>query len=326
MKLHEYEALFREAIIATAQEKGIREIYIEKDYWVTFALYTLYNNEIGKSTIFKGGTALLKCYGMIERFSEDIDLVVLRKQGDTGNQLKNKIKKISRCISTVLPESQIQGITNKFGKIYKTAHSYNKSFSGYFGQIKDNIIVEATWLGHYEPYKKRSVSTFIYEIMYKHNQHEIIEECNLAPFEVLALDPKRTLCEKIMSLVRFSYTQYPIADLGNKIRHMYDIHLMLKDDNLSNFFMSNEFPEILLTVAEDDVVSFNKNNQWLKNHPSSALIFSKTDESWYELKTVYLNTFQDLVFGEVPDEKEILYTLHKIANRLRTIKWEITIA
>ena len=81
-----------------------------------------FQNEIGKTTVFKGGTALSKCFHLIERFSEDIDLVVLRKENETGNQLKTKIKKISNCVSNVLPEIEIEGITNKLGMIRKTAH------------------------------------------------------------------------------------------------------------------------------------------------------------------------------------------------------------
>jgi len=104
MRLHENKELFQNAVVATSQQKGIREIYIEKDYWITFALYNIFKNEIGKETVFKGGTALSKCFGLIQRFSEDIDLVVLRKENETGNQLKNKIKKISNSISNVLPE------------------------------------------------------------------------------------------------------------------------------------------------------------------------------------------------------------------------------
>lgn len=56
MKLHENKELFQDAITATSQQKGIPEIYIEKDYWVTIALHAIFNNEIGKETVFKGGT------------------------------------------------------------------------------------------------------------------------------------------------------------------------------------------------------------------------------------------------------------------------------
>jgi len=161
MRLHENKQLFQDALIATSQQKGIPEIYVEKDYWVSFALFHIFNNEIGKETIFKGGTALSKCFGLIQRFSEDIDLVVFRKESETGNQLKTKIKKISNCVSIFLPEIEIEGITNKMGMIRKTAHSYQRLFKGHFMQIRDNIIIESTWLGNFEPYTKAKVSSFI---------------------------------------------------------------------------------------------------------------------------------------------------------------------
>lgn len=69
MKLHRNEELFRDAVRITAQKMNLPTIYIEKDYWVTFALYEIFHSEIGKDIIFKGGTALSKCYRIIERFS-----------------------------------------------------------------------------------------------------------------------------------------------------------------------------------------------------------------------------------------------------------------
>lgn len=62
MKLHENKQLFRQAVQFTAQQKNILDIYIEKDYWVTYALHTIFNNPIGAETAFKGGTALSKCF------------------------------------------------------------------------------------------------------------------------------------------------------------------------------------------------------------------------------------------------------------------------
>lgn len=69
MKLHENKELFQDVIIATSQQLGIKEIYIEKDYWVRFALFHIFKNDIGKETVFKGGTALSKCFELIQRFS-----------------------------------------------------------------------------------------------------------------------------------------------------------------------------------------------------------------------------------------------------------------
>ncbi|WP_262492807.1 nucleotidyl transferase AbiEii/AbiGii toxin family protein [Paenimyroides marinum] len=283
----------------------------------------MFKNDIGKETVFKGGTALSKCFGMIQRFSEDIDLVVLRNESETGNQLKTKIKKISKCVSNVLPEIEIEGITNKLGMIRKTAHSYTKTFTGNYGQVQDNIIVESTWLGNFEPYTTANVSSFIYEMMLQNNQQSLIDEYRMNPFEVLVLNPKRTLCEKIMSLVRFSQTQEPITDLRNKIRHTYDIHLMLKDENLKSFFQSDDFETMLLRVATDDITSFKNNNAWLANHPTTAIIFSDTTDTWNKIKDIYTGSFSELVFGTLPSETDILKTLSTVADRLKPIEWNI---
>jgi predicted nucleotidyltransferase component of viral defense system len=322
MKLHENIELYKDAITATAQQMGIAEIYVEKDYWVTLALYNIFSSEVGSQAVFKGGTALSKCYKTIDRFSEDIDMVILKSGNESGNQLKNKIKKISKVVSGVIPEIDVPGITNKFGMIRKTAHSYQKNFDGQFGQVRDNIILESTWLGSFEPYTTAMVSSFVTDMMNKTGQSALIAEYNLQPFQVQVLSKERTLCEKIMSLVRFSFTENPIVDLNNKVRHIYDIHKLLADIEMKDFFISERFESMLLTVANDDVISF-KNNDWLANHPSTALIFSDTNNTWNEIKNTYLSTFSDLVYGELPTEEDILITLSQVSERLKHINWTI---
>ncbi|MHC5310560.1 nucleotidyl transferase AbiEii/AbiGii toxin family protein [Myroides sp. LJL116] len=97
MKLHLDRKRFQEAIAITAQEKGILPIYVEKDYWVTYVLKLIFTDAKLKSyTVFKGGTALSKCFDIIKRFSEDIDLTILVNEGETDNELKRKIRAISK--------------------------------------------------------------------------------------------------------------------------------------------------------------------------------------------------------------------------------------
>ena len=161
MRLHENEKLFIQSVKYTAQLRGIKDIYIEKDYWVTYALHVIFNSEAATYAVFKGGTALSKCYGIIERFSEDIDMVVLNEDGDSGNQLKKKLKKLSKVIEAVLPEIEVAEITNKRGMIRKTAHSYKKQFDGNFGQVRDFLVLESSWLGYHEPYAQVNISSYI---------------------------------------------------------------------------------------------------------------------------------------------------------------------
>ena len=323
MKLHTNNKLFQEAIIATAQQQNIKEIFIEKDYWVTLILKTVFESEIGKETIFKGGTALSKCNNLIKRFSEDIDLVVSRNPSKTGNQLKKKLKTISKCVEKIVPEIVVEGIINKKGMIRKTAHSYEKQFSGKFGQIRNVIVIESSWLGNYEPYEKGTVSSMIYEMMKEMKQQELIDKYEMNPFEVNVLSPQRTICEKIMSLVRFSYSENPIEDLNNKIRHIYDIHILLTDKSLNEFFNSTDFDDMIQKVGNDDVLSFKNNNEWLKEHPVSSLLFRKPEATWRQLKNTYSGSFKELVYGELPTENEIFKTLKTISERLINIDWKI---
>jgi hypothetical protein len=325
MKLHENKTLFRQAVQFTADQMKIPAIYVEKDYWVTYALFTIFNNEIGKDTVFKGGTALSKCYNMIERFSEDIDLVVLRREGESNNRLTTKIRTISEVVNAVLPEVNIDGLTQKMGMNRKTAHSYNKEFKGDYGQVRDAIVVEATWLGYYEPYTNKNIVSFVGQMMLDNKQSEIAQENGLLPFELLALEPIRTICEKIMSLVRFSYGENPIDDLKKKIRHTYDLHQLLKQEEFLKFFQSTVFDEILLKVANDDVASYKNSNQWLVYHPNEALVFKDLENVWNDLKTIYNGDFKNLVYGELPKENEILETLKMIQERLKAISWTIKI-
>lgn len=325
MKLHENKVLFRQSIEFTAQQMRILPIYVEKDYWVTYALRIIFQDTIGAETIFKGGTALSKCFGLIERFSEDIDLVVLKRDEESGNQLKNKLKKITNVVGAKLTEVDEEGITNKVGMIRKIAYQYPKTFTGKFGQVRENIIVEATWLGRYEPYYTTSISSYIFTMMKSGGQLQIAEEHDLLPFEVQVLHVNRTICEKIMSLVRFSYTEDPITDLQNKIRHTYDLHQLLKAPAILAFFESPAFEEMLLLVGQDDISSFKNSNKWLENHPKKAIIFSQTNPTWKKLEEVYTNEFLNLVYGVKPTSEEILKSLIKISERLQHIKWNIEI-
>lgn len=323
MRLHENIALFKEAITITSQKFNIPEIYVEKDYWVTLALHTIFNNEIGKETVFKGGTALSKCFGMIERFSEDIDLVVLRRENESGNQLKNKLKKVTKTVAEQLEAVDINGITHKKGMIRKIAYNYKKEFNGEFGQVRDVIIVEATWLGRYEPYHNQNIHSYIYEMMHATEQLQIAEKYNMLPFEVQVLNVTRTICEKIMSLVRFSYGEDALQDLKNKVRHTYDIHQLLQDEDIKAFFNSKEFDLMLLTVAQDDVESFKTDNSWLAHHPKDALIFNDLNTAWDELKETYNGSFKNLVFGEFPNDTDVFNSLKLVKERLKNIEWVV---
>ena len=80
MKLNFFKRLASEqaAIIReTAARRGLLPVMVEKDFWVSWTLAVLFTHpEFAKHLVFKGGTSLSKVFGIIDRFSEDIDLSV----------------------------------------------------------------------------------------------------------------------------------------------------------------------------------------------------------------------------------------------------------
>lgn len=321
MRLHENAKLFIDSIRATASRLGIAEIYVEKDYWVTYALHIVFNAPIGSETVFKGGTALSKCFGIIERFSEDIDLVMIRQESDGNSVMERKVKKPSKVLEAYIPQIEVNGLTHKMGMLRKTVHQYKKQLAGDFGQVRDVIVLEASYLGRYEPFYTTTINSYIGEMIHEVGQQELAKEYGMTPFEVQVMHEHRTICEKIMSLVRFSYGTNPTQQLKDKIRHTYDIHQLLTIETVNAFFESVAFDEMMRNVAEDDRLSFKTENEWLDKHPKDALIFFKTEEVWEALKTTYTLDFARLVYGELPAEKDIFSTLQKVGERLKSIKF-----
>lgn len=79
MRLHENKELFADAIQAASRGiddggLGIRDIFIEKDYWICRSLRLMALADTNGLAVHKGGTSLSKAYGIGARFSEDIDI------------------------------------------------------------------------------------------------------------------------------------------------------------------------------------------------------------------------------------------------------------
>ena len=105
MNLHHDRDAFEELIIGAANELRIPTNIIEKDYYVTIALKSLL--EKLDDMVFKGGTSLTKCYQLLDRFSEDIDLSYTAESGTPGEARKRKLSKLIPEVRAVRSELAI---------------------------------------------------------------------------------------------------------------------------------------------------------------------------------------------------------------------------
>ena len=230
MKLHENEQLFADAINAASRPiteggLGIKSIFIEKDYWICRSLKMMAEGDKDGKAVFKGGTSLSKAYGIGARFSEDIDVAIAEAWTLSGNQLKNLIRRTAKNMTAGLEEIVIPGVTSKGSHYHKAFYAYPRAVAiEQVGAIKaGQILVEINSFANPYPSQKCTLSSFLTDFIIKSGNESLIKEYDMQPFEVTVLDKRRTLTEKLVSLLRCSLANNPMPELSAKIRHFYDL-------------------------------------------------------------------------------------------------------
>src|ERR1035437_10682008 len=203
MKLHQDKEVFSQAILTTAEYFKIQEVFVEKDYWVTYVLKNLSQSKYKDTLVFKGGTSLSKAYRLINRFSEDIDLAIIQSKAASGNAIKNLIKDVEAEITKGLKEIVIPAVTSKGSKFRKTVSEYPRVVEGSdFGQAKDKLLIEINSFANPHPHSEMPIQTMIADFLLQTSRKDVVESNDLKAFNVNVLGLERTLTEKIVSLLR----------------------------------------------------------------------------------------------------------------------------
>ncbi len=317
MTLHNNQELFSELITQTSELLGIPEIYIEKDYWVTYVLHSLseLDEAMRDKVVFKGGTSLSKAHKLIERFSEDIDLAVIA-DGMNGSQTKRLLKDLEQRLAgapfVALPDHPQ---VSKGSEYRKSAHAYPQIKEGNFGDAANVIILELNTFAHPTPNSMMLVSTYIHDFLSEKKAESIIADYALSPIKISVLDLERTLCEKISAIARASYEG--AAELQKKIRHFYDIYLLLQQAEMQAFVESSAFDVMMDIVKKDDSDNMQFHKDWASKDLLDAPVFQETSATFTRLHAYYHRTFKMLVYGELPNLGEIERTMLHLGDRLK---------
>ncbi len=244
------EAAFRIASTHTGYPAHV----VEKDFWVTYLLDTLFNRLThAHRLMFKGGTSLSKCYNLIERFSEDIDLSLnMEDLGFGGDKaphelLKTKSKREAEKAvellklageaflrDSLLPMLSDQ-ITADIGSAKEWSLSidpnnpenilfhYPKSLntSEYGDQyVKPVVLIESGTKAAHEPIESVEIKAFVEDAI-----SEIKTSCR-----VNVLSPKRTFWEKATILHAENNINKPERVKERLSRHLYDLVMLYRSD------------------------------------------------------------------------------------------------
>ena len=264
--------------------------------------------------MFKGGTSLSKAYDLIFRFSEDIDIAVLT-EGLSTNQTKNKVRRASKIVEGIYEE--VDSPDNSKGSNFrKVRFQYPRmdSSAPVEGQITDSLLLEINAFADPEPYNKMSLSSYIAEFFISSGQENSITEFALEAFEMNVLCTTRTVCEKVMGLVKASNGDDHINQINNKIRHLYDIHFLLTDKVTNEFVKSAEFCDMTKKVMACDRKAF-PSAPWLDVPLADACVFSSLREIWPELESTYYGDFKAMVLGDDIPSMELLVESMSIIHK-----------
>lgn len=305
MNLHEDNDVFLELIAVAAENIGLPQIYVEKDYWVTKALKKLSESKYAADVVFKGGTSLSKAYRLIDRFSEDIDLAVL--VGDRNNSAQKKlIKGVESAASEGLVYLSGDERESKGSKYRKTVYQYPRSIDGSdFGQASPELLIEVNAFANPEPCETKELESFVAQVLDERGEQGLIAQYGLEVFSINVLSVRRTLVEKMLGVIKDSYHENATEELSGRIRHLYDICLILREDEHRKFIESDEFMPLCKACIADEEAGYFGSTECYQKPLSSAPVFSDFETFRVSLETTYKGVFSGLVYGELPEMDEI---------------------
>lgn len=319
MKLHEDSVKFLEIMEAASDKLEIRQVYLEKDYWVTFVLKELAKSEFCEDVVFKGGTSLSKAFKIVERFSEDIDLVLLKKDKMSGNQIKNFLSKLEERIikKPIITDANFK--SSKGSKIRKTGYKYPRLVDEEdFGHAVDTLILELNAFANPHPVEKMKIQSYATDFLEAVGDIETISKYELGSFEVNVLDVARTFTEKVMSVARIcNIDDDKLTGTKGKIRHFYDIHKLIESGVINDFLNSSKFKETINLVLEDDLSNPEFKEDWKEGKLLETKLFKNVDEVIDSLKSTYKNDFETLLYK--PETENFLDIKKSFQNLIKLI-------
>ena len=166
------------------------------------------------------------------------------------------------------------------------------------------------------PYVSKNIDCFIAQFFRLTNNETLIEQYGLQEFSLNVLDKRQTLTEKLVSLIRFSLSDNYIYDLASKIRHFYDLHYLLQDEECENYLQSEHFKIDFNSLLEHDRETFDKPDGWSTMDIKQSPLLSDYPTVWSSLKGTYLKELPAIAFSKIPSENEVAKSFEEIIKNI----------
>jgi predicted nucleotidyltransferase component of viral defense system len=215
MRFHNNRELFEQTVLEKFNQTNIKREIIEKDYYVTMILKKL--SKRLPHLMFKGGTSLSKCFKIINRFSEDIDLTLEDGHLTQGQRQNVKAAIVESCEELGLTILNLDDTRSK-----REFNRYQIDYPSIFGaeKLKQYVYVETSFMVKSFPSEISLASSLIYDFLNEHGFNDLIAEYELQPYQVRVQSIERTFIDKLFAICDY----YLDGRVREHSRHLYDIH------------------------------------------------------------------------------------------------------
>jgi hypothetical protein len=325
--------------VVTGTGRGLTSEMIEKDFWVCWALkrlFTLPNPPAG--LLFKGGTSLSKVFGVIERFSEDVDLSFDRAglgfggESDplatTGKRRKRSLEALTETCRRVIRERLLPQLTAAFadalGEPPSTTWGLERAEDDPDGQTL--LFRYPAGIPSRPVYQSAYIQPVVQLEIGARSDHWPAVEATVTPYaaadfpkvfkepgcRVLALAAERTFWEKATVLHMWHHAPADKKFRDRQARHYYDV-VRLYEHELGKAAIKDT--GLLLKVARHKEVFFPAAWARYADAKPGTLRIVPPDARLPELEQDYRKT-QEMIFGEPPTFARLLEVLREIEQAI----------
>lgn len=322
----------RRAIIERQSDTiGLPGVSIEKDLWVTQVLHALFSLDISDKLIFKGGTSLSKAWGLIDRFSEDIDLAIdpLFLGAPEGDPTKKQIKKLRKESSLFVADELLEKLNARIAQIeladWLTLEAqpngegdntypeprqiyvhYRSVYEGQSGYLRSDIVLEIGARSLLEPVAAADIHSLL---------SEHIPLMDVAPVPVMTAVAGKTMVEKMFLLHEMFSVDGRGAIAERKSRHLYDLYKMMNKDFAADAIHDDALWESIRHHRE--IYTSVNGMDYTPDVRKRLVLVPRVDimDAW---RQDYENMRDAMIYGQKPTWEELITAMAELQTRVRS--------
>jgi predicted nucleotidyltransferase component of viral defense system len=315
-------------------ESGISAETVEKDWWVTLVLRALFASSFAEHISFKGGTSLSKCWNLIERISEDVDIAINREFLGFGGelsktQISDKLRRVSCSFVRETMQSELEKQIENLGvqpslfevKVDITPITttdpekievHYRSLLPLSTYVLNKVIIEVSGRSMNEPLEEVKINSII---------SQSIPNAKFADelFSIKAVSPKRTFLEKSFLLHEEFAKAIREIRIDRMSRHIYDLEKLMDTPFVQEALMDKELYKTIVEHRRKFIGIKGFDYDTLAPQTISFVPPNEVIPYW---KDDYTRMQHTMIYGESLSFDKLIERIKELNERFREIKIE----